>query len=49
MISAGVRFTTSTSHLIPDIKFYQAHDPAIEDILETLRDPDANRDDLHEG
>lgn len=44
-ISATVVRST-TSQLLPDIKRYQRWDPAIEEIIQMLEDPDANRDDV---
>jgi hypothetical protein len=48
-VNATLRLHNSTTTLLPDIKFYQARDPSIEDILTTLKDPQANRDDVHES
>jgi transposase InsO family protein len=46
-ISATVRVFSSTSEMLPDIKFFQRQDPAIQPIIEKLEAD--NRDDVSES
>lgn len=45
-VNALVRFTSTTSEIIADLKRYQRNDPDVSHWLEILEDPHANRDDV---